>query len=193
MGALADPHEVAEEGAVAKFTKRQRREVEMRVLMEQALATGEDWKCAVIKRNLGDSAVTAYESYTAEMLEYLRQQRRILRNAIVHGGKSRHLDASLSEGHLLRVLSDVVTLHNRHLRHPIWAEYLLYLLLPKSDRDAIAGDLIEEFRSTMVPKFGSTAARVWFVKQVFSSLWPVLKQRVLRALGILSVTKFLWR
>jgi phage-related protein len=45
----------------------------------------------------------------------------------------------------------------------------------------------------MVPKFGSAAARIWFVKQVFSSIWPVIKQRVLRALGILTVSKYLWR
>ena len=178
---------------MAKFTKRQRREVEIRVLMEQALATGEEWKYVLIKRNLGDSPLTAWENYTREMLEYLHEQRRILRNAIVHGGRSRYLDASLSEGHLLRVLSDVVTLHDRRLRHPVWAEYILYLFLPKSDRESIPGDLIEEFRSKIVPKFGPTAARIWFIKQVFSSTWPLLKQRVLRALGILSITKFLWR
>jgi hypothetical protein len=178
---------------LAKFTKRQRREVEMRVLMEQALATGEDWKYIIIARNLGDTPVTPYQHYTPEMFEYLRKQRRILRNAIVHGGKSRHLDASLSEGHLLRVLSDVVTLHDKRLRHPIWAEYLLYFVLPKPDREAIPGDLIEEFRSKVVPKFGPRAARIWFIKQVFASIWPVVKLRVLRALGILSITKYLWQ
>lgn len=180
---------------MAKLTKRQKREVDMRVLMEQALAHGEDWKYILLKRKFERERVpvTNYHQYTVEMFEYFGEQRRVLRNARKHGGKSRHLDASFSEGHLFRVFSDIVVMNDKRLLHPIWAEYLLYLLLPKADRDAVAGDLIEEFRVTIVPKFGARAARFWFVKQVFASIWPLLKQRVLRALGILAASKYLWR
>lgn len=167
----------------------------MRVLMEQALAHGEDWKYVLLKRKFERERiqVTQYDHYTVEMLEYFGEQRRVLRNARKHGGTSRHLDASFSEGHLFRVFSDIVVMSDKRLRHPVWAEYLLYLLLSKAERDAVAGDLIEEFRGTIVPKFGPRAARFWFVKQVLSSIWPVLKQRVLRALGILAASKYLWR
>jgi hypothetical protein len=44
---------------------------------------------------------------------------------------------------------------------PTEARFLLDLLLPKADRQAIAGDREEEFR-TMLAKYGPRRARLWF-------------------------------
>jgi len=48
---------------------------------------------------------------------------------------------------------------------PGWAESLLRLLLPRRDRDSVSGDLLEEYRETIVPSLGASADR-WYVRQV---------------------------
>ena len=60
------------------------------------------------------------------------------------------------------------------------AEYLLYLLLPKSERDYIPGDLIEEYNTIIQPKFGKRRAMLWYWKQVISSIGPILWSRLKR-------------
>jgi hypothetical protein len=49
---------------------------------------------------------------------------------------------------------------------PRAACYLLDLLLAKADRKTIPGDLVEEFETSILPKYGSTRrARFWFWAQ----------------------------
>jgi hypothetical protein len=55
-------------------------------------------------------------------------------------------------------------------RPPRWAEVLLRLLLKPKDRESVSGDLLEEYRDTIVPALGSAANR-WYVRQVASFLW----------------------
>jgi hypothetical protein len=50
-------------------------------------------------------------------------------------------------------------------RPPQWAEALLRLLLKPEDRDSVSGDLLEEYRDSIVSALGSKADR-WYVKQV---------------------------
>ena len=53
---------------------------------------------------------------------------------------------------------------------PRWAEALLRLLLRPEDRETISGDLLEEYRDTIVPTLGLAADR-WYVQQVASFLF----------------------
>lgn len=54
-------------------------------------------------------------------------------------------------------------------RPPQWAEAILRLLLKPEDRESVSGDLLEEYRDTIVPALGSAADR-WYVRQVGSFL-----------------------
>jgi hypothetical protein len=71
---------------------------------------------------------------------------------------------------------------------PSWAETLLRMMLAPKDRDSISGDLLEEYRESIVPARGAGANR-WYVRQVAGYvlrqawLWGAL------AAGIL-VTRF---
>jgi len=53
---------------------------------------------------------------------------------------------------------------------PRWAEAILRLLLNPKDRESVSGDLLEEYRETIVPALGSAADR-WYVRQVASFLF----------------------
>jgi hypothetical protein len=53
---------------------------------------------------------------------------------------------------------------------PRWAEAILRSLLDPDDRDSVSGDLLEEYRESIVPALGS-AADWWYVRQVASFLW----------------------
>jgi hypothetical protein len=58
-----------------------------------------------------------------------------------------------------------MTMDRPTTRPPWWAEALLQLLLKPEDRESVSGDLLEEYRETIVPALGSKADR-WYVGQV---------------------------
>jgi hypothetical protein len=62
-----------------------------------------------------------------------------------------------------------MTMNGSNARPPRWAEALLRLLLRPQDRESVSGDLLEEYRDTIIPKLGS-AADGWYVRQVGSYL-----------------------
>jgi len=64
-----------------------------------------------------------------------------------------------------------------------WMEYALHLLLPEDQRETLIGDLEEEYRSIIYPKFGKRAADIWYAKQVMSSILPILQARLLKLIG----------
>jgi hypothetical protein len=72
---------------------------------------------------------------------------------------------------------------------PSWAESLLRLMLRPEDRDSISGDLLEEYRQSIVPALGAGTNR-WYVRQVAGYvlrqtwMWGVLAAFIL-------VTRFL--
>jgi hypothetical protein len=68
---------------------------------------------------------------------------------------------------------------------PRTAEYLLYLFLSKDDREAIPGDLEEEFRRTILPKFGRLRAVIWYWKQTLWSIRAIVVLRLLR-IGVIA-------
>ena len=56
---------------------------------------------------------------------------------------------------------------------PRVAEWLLASALAASERDAVVGDLSEEFRTYIVPERGELMARWWYRLQVARSLAPL--------------------
>jgi len=54
---------------------------------------------------------------------------------------------------------------------PEWAEALLWLSLNAADRENVSGDLLEEYRASIVPTRGKTAADRWYVRQVSGFVW----------------------
>ena len=49
---------------------------------------------------------------------------------------------------------------------PRWAEVVLQLSVDRRDRETVSGDLLEEYRDTIVPERGIAAATVWYLRQV---------------------------
>jgi hypothetical protein len=56
-------------------------------------------------------------------------------------------------------------------RPPRWAEAMLRLLLKPDDRETVSGDLLEEYRETIVPARGR-GANYWYFRQV---AWYLLR------------------
>lgn len=59
---------------------------------------------------------------------------------------------------------------NRTGKPPAWAEALLRTLLANRNEDTIAGDLLEEYRESVVPAVGTFRARLWYLRQIMSFL-----------------------
>jgi hypothetical protein len=62
---------------------------------------------------------------------------------------------------------------------PRWAETLLRLVLESRDQATVSGDLLEEFRESIRPTRGPTAADRWYIRQMMgfvvrSNLVPAL-------------------
>ncbi len=72
---------------------------------------------------------------------------------------------------------------------PKSAKYLIYLFLPATDRENIAGDLAEEYQTIILPEFGLRRARFWYWKQVICSIWPLIGIRLRRILTIGAIAK----
>ena len=54
---------------------------------------------------------------------------------------------------------------------PRWAETLVRLLLETQDRDAVSGDLLEEYRERILPARGRFGANLWYVTQLAGFIW----------------------
>src|SRR5690242_7675674 len=55
-------------------------------------------------------------------------------------------------------------------RPPKGAAFLLRLLLASNDRQAIPGDLEEEYLTDILPRFGPRRAQLWFWTQTISTI-----------------------
>ena len=51
-------------------------------------------------------------------------------------------------------------------RPPRWAEAMLMRLLKPNEREAISGDLLEEYREERLPAMGRVRAGFWYLRQV---------------------------
>jgi hypothetical protein len=75
----------------------------------------------------------------------------------------------------------------KRIEPPKGLERLLRLLLLERDREAVTGDLYEEFCQEVVPRLGAARARFWYMRQVLS----FLPQRLGMALKLLCAFTFL--
>lgn len=66
---------------------------------------------------------------------------------------------------------------------PLWMEKLLKSILPERDREAVSGDLYEEFCEEIVPRLGAARARFWYMRQVLS----FIPQRLAPALQLICI------
>jgi hypothetical protein len=91
--------------------------------------------------------------------------------------------AYLGEQYIMpRLLGRVLNPHRRlsdsdNRRPPKFAEYLLYPLLPKKDRDPLLGDLEEEYQDIR-RQFGARRAGFWYYWQVGASIGPLLVRAI---------------
>jgi hypothetical protein len=54
---------------------------------------------------------------------------------------------------------------------PRFADAVLRLLLDPDDRESVSGDLLEEYRESILPVRGRLRADLWFVTEVLGFLW----------------------
>lgn len=169
-------------------------EQQARLLIEDRVAAevaeyGEDglWLRDYFQKQLDFALMTFEERYGPDLAERLREQKKYLKDAYLSNRRYSVRDPKTVD----EILNAITQLRDRQSSPPRWSEYLLYLVLPKEERETVPGDLLEEYRSIILPKFGYRLARVWFLKQVFASIWPFLKRRVIKALGLASLWKLL--
>jgi len=67
---------------------------------------------------------------------------------------------------------------------PRWAEAMLRSLLRPSDRESIAGDLLDEYREARRPVSGAFPAKAWYLKQVLRVLWRLTWPWLLALTGL---------
>jgi hypothetical protein len=65
---------------------------------------------------------------------------------------------------------------------PKGAEFLLDILTPARDREAVLGDLQEQF-SKRISRFGARGGKIWLYKQVLTSMLPLLRRLLALGLG----------
>lgn len=93
---------------------------------------------------------------------------------------------------LISIRLKLKAIRYRNLEHsvvsetpPQFAKYIIYLLIPRNNREAILGDLEEDFHEVN-KKFGLQKAKFHYMVQVLRSIWPMLK---CMAVNILIITK----
>lgn len=77
-------------------------------------------------------------------------------------------------------------------RPPFNAEYLLFLILRKEERDVVIGDLVEGY-GLIIERFSKRHADIWFYKQVAGSLCPLLRRTLLRIGALVWLGRILRR
>jgi hypothetical protein len=72
---------------------------------------------------------------------------------------------------------------------PPRSAYFLLLLIPKRNREHLIGDLEEEYRTIVLPKYGERAAWFWYWWQVGISFSPLLWARLKQLAGFVILWK----
>ena len=72
---------------------------------------------------------------------------------------------------------------------PRWADAILRSLLKPADRDSTSGDLLEEYLAAKHPSLGSVRANLWYIGNVLSVLWHLIRPcaSLLIAINVLRV------
>jgi hypothetical protein len=83
--------------------------------------------------------------------------------------------------------------NDRSTMPPVWAESLLRMMLKPGDRESISGDLLEQYRDSIVPSRGRRAD-FWYVRQVAGFVWRTNGLWALLFAGLsLARTAYDWR
>lgn len=64
-------------------------------------------------------------------------------------------------------------------RPPLNAEYLLYFVLPRDDREVVIGDLLESY-GRLLRRFSKRRADFWYYKEVVASMFPLAGRALLK-------------
>jgi hypothetical protein len=70
-------------------------------------------------------------------------------------------------------------------------EKFVHLLVPATSREYLMGDLEEQYRTEIACRYGRFRSRCWWWKEVLGVVWPYVRERVRRALGLELFRKFL--
>jgi hypothetical protein len=99
------------------------------------------------------------------------------------------------KANLVRIRFHLKAIRHRSLEYsaasetpPQFAKYLIYLLIPRNNREAILGDLEEDFHEVK-REFGLRKAKFHYRVQVLRSIWPMIKGMVF---NLLIITKKLF-
>jgi hypothetical protein len=68
---------------------------------------------------------------------------------------------------------------------------LLFLLIPKRNREHLIGDLDEEYRTVLLPEYGRFWAGLWYWGQTFWAIGPYLFRGLKTALGWAAIVKLI--
>lgn len=70
---------------------------------------------------------------------------------------------------------------------------LLLMLMPmrRQDREALIGDLEEEYRTRALPMYGARKAQYWYVEQVLLSIMPLVLRAVRKIVELIILLKFI--
>lgn len=68
-------------------------------------------------------------------------------------------------------------------RPPVNAEFVLHLLLKRSEQDAVIGDILERYIKKH-ERLGERRANLWFYAEVFRSVWPLLRRAASKVGGV---------
>src|SRR5690242_12756450 len=66
-------------------------------------------------------------------------------------------------------------MNTKELNPPRWAEAILRWLLKPGERESTPGDLLEAYREARRPSLGAIRANAWYIKQVSSVWWRVVR------------------
>jgi hypothetical protein len=80
----------------------------------------------------------------------------------------------------------------KYQQPPKFGEFLLHFFLSHEERVYLIGDLTEEY-GEVLSKFGKRKADLWFDKQVFSSLCPLIRRWIYNIRFILTFVEILRR
>ncbi|NKB18996.1 MAG: hypothetical protein GKS01_00490 [Alphaproteobacteria bacterium] len=76
-------------------------------------------------------------------------------------------------------------LKQEEISPPKILELAICCFLPKRDRGIVLGDLEEDYKYFIIPKFGKNAAKFWYFVQVLISITPLLMGLIERICNVL--------
>jgi hypothetical protein len=102
-------------------------------------------------------------------------------------------DGTLGRNLLSRLLALTGPSASKACEDPPCVAVFFLLLAPKKYREHLLGDLEEEYRTVVLPRFGLRRARFWFWWQVCISLTPLVGQQLKRIAGLAMIWKYIGR